>query len=138
MEVLIEATERASSAGRTRILDSYRAAPALHVTSGSLSRVLTDRGTEYCGNPERHEYELYLAVEDVDHTRTKTKNRQTNGICERCHRTVLDEFYRVAVRKRSTARSMSCRSTSTHGSLITTASVLTRAAGATARLPCRP
>ncbi len=29
-----------------------------------LSRVLTDRGTEYCGSPERHEYELYLAVED--------------------------------------------------------------------------
>ncbi len=65
-----------------------------------LSRVLTDRGTEYCGSPERHEYELYLAVEDVDHTRTKTKNPQTNGICERFHRTVLDEFYRVAFRKR--------------------------------------
>ena len=65
-----------------------------------LSRVLTDRGTEYCGNPERHEYELYLAVEDVDHTRTKTKSPQTNGICERFHRTVLDEFYRVAFRKR--------------------------------------
>jgi transposase InsO family protein len=65
-----------------------------------LSRVLTDRGTEYCGSPERHEYELYLAVEDVDHTRTKTKNPQTNGICERFHRTVLDEFYRVAFRKK--------------------------------------
>jgi len=65
-----------------------------------LSRVLTDRSTEYCGSPERHEYELYLAVEDVDHTRTKTKNPQTNGICERFHRTVLDEFYRVAFRKR--------------------------------------
>ena len=45
-----------------------------------LSRVLTDRGTEYCGNPERHEYELYLAVEDIDHTRTKTRSLQTNGI----------------------------------------------------------
>ena len=45
-----------------------------------LLRVLTDRGTEYCGNPERHEYELYLAVEDIDHTRTKTKSPQTNGI----------------------------------------------------------
>ena len=65
-----------------------------------LSRVLTDRGTEYCGSPERHEYELYLAVEDVDHTRTKTKSPQTNGICERFHRTVLDEFYRVAFRKK--------------------------------------
>jgi transposase InsO family protein len=65
-----------------------------------LSRVLTDRGTEYCGNPERHEYELYLAVEDIDHTRTKTRSPQTNGICERFHRTVLDEFYRVAFRKK--------------------------------------
>src|SRR4029453_5962784 len=63
-----------------------------------LSRVLTDRGTEYFRNPERHEYELYLAVEDVDHSRTKTKNPQTNGIVERFHKTVLDEFYRVAYR----------------------------------------
>ena len=65
-----------------------------------LSRVLTDRGTEYCGNPEHHEYELYLAVEDIDHSRTKTKSPQTNGIAERFHKTVLDEFYRIAFRKR--------------------------------------
>lgn len=65
-----------------------------------LCRVLTDRGTEYCGNPEHHEYELYLAIEDVDHSRTKTKSPQTNGICERFHKTVLDEFYRVAFRKK--------------------------------------
>ena len=65
-----------------------------------LSRILTDRGTEYCGTPERHEYELYLAVENIDHSRTKTKSPQTNGICERFHKTVLDEFYRVAFRKR--------------------------------------
>ena len=66
----------------------------------SLLRLLTDRGTEYCGNPERHEYELYLAVEDIDHTRTRTKSPQTNGICERFHKTLLDEFYRVAFRKK--------------------------------------
>src|SRR5271163_2214934 len=64
-----------------------------------LSRVLTDRGTEFCGS-ESHEYELYLAVENIDHTRTKAKSPQTNGICERFHRTVLDEFYRVAFRKK--------------------------------------
>ena len=46
-----------------------------------LLRVLTDRGSEFCGNPERHEYELYLAVEDIDHSRTKTKSPQINGIC---------------------------------------------------------
>jgi transposase InsO family protein len=64
-----------------------------------LCRVLTDRGTEYCGG-QSHEYELYLAVENIDHSRTKTKSPQTNGICERFHRTVLDEFYRVAFRKK--------------------------------------
>ena len=63
-------------------------------------RLLTDRGTEFCGSPERHEYQPYLAVEDIDHTRTKTKSPQTNGIRERFHRTVLDEFHRVAFRKK--------------------------------------
>ena len=68
-------------------------------TASALSRVLTDRGTEFCGT-QSHEYELYLAVEDIDHSRTKTKSPQTNGICERFHRTVLDEFYRIAFRKK--------------------------------------
>ena len=66
----------------------------------AVGRMLTDRGTEYCGTPERHDYELYLAVENIDHSRTKAKSPQTNGICERFHKTVLDEFYRVAFRKR--------------------------------------
>ena len=67
-----------------------------------LSRLPFDRFDIqlFCGNPERHEYELYLAVEDVDHSRTKTKSPQTNGICERFHKTVLNEFYRVAFRKK--------------------------------------
>ena len=65
-----------------------------------LSRVLTDRGTEYCGTSQAHEYELYLAVEDIDHTRTKARSPQTNGICERFHKTVLQEFYQVVFRKR--------------------------------------
>lgn len=65
-----------------------------------VSRVLTDRGTEYCGRPESHEYELYLAIENIDHTRTKARSPQTNGIAERFHKTLLDEFYRIAFRKR--------------------------------------
>src|SRR6202023_1003859 len=76
-----------------------RVVPFYDEHSIRLSRVLTDRGTEFCGR-ESHEYELYLAVEDIDHTRTKTKSPQTNGICERFHRTVLDEFYRIAFRKK--------------------------------------
>ncbi len=65
-----------------------------------LLRVLTDRGTEYCGNRESHEYQLYLAVEDIDHSRTKAKSPQTNGICERFHRTIQEEFYSTAFRKK--------------------------------------
>ena len=65
-----------------------------------LVRILTDRGTEYCGSPDHHEYELYLAIENIDHTRTKVKSPQTNGICERFHRTMLTEFYRIAFRKK--------------------------------------
>lgn len=65
-----------------------------------LLRILTDRGTEYCGSREHHEYELYLAVENIDHSKTKAKSPQSNGICERFHRTVLQEFYQVAFRKK--------------------------------------
>ncbi|WP_345240056.1 integrase core domain-containing protein, partial [Nibrella saemangeumensis] len=65
-----------------------------------LLRVLTDRGTEYCGNREQHEYQLYLAVEDIDHSKTKAKSPQTNGICERFHKTIQDEFYAIAFRKK--------------------------------------
>jgi Integrase core domain len=65
-----------------------------------LLRILTDRGTEYCGSLEHHEYQLYLAIEDIDHTKTKARSPQTNGICERFHRTIQDEFYHVAFRKK--------------------------------------
>jgi hypothetical protein len=82
-----------------------------------LLRVLIDRGSEYCGNPERHEYELYLAVEDIDHSRTKTKSPQTNGC---------------------TVRSTSCRSISICGSATTTNSAPIKAAGASERPRCRP
>ncbi|MBZ0181782.1 MAG: IS481 family transposase [Melioribacteraceae bacterium] len=65
-----------------------------------LLRILTDRGTEYCGRPEHHEYELYLAVENIDHSKTKARHPQTNGICERFHKTILNEFYQIAFRKK--------------------------------------
>ena len=65
-----------------------------------ILRILTDRGSEYCGKIERHEFQLYLAIEDIDHTRTKAKSPQTNGICERFHQTIQNEFYAVAFRKK--------------------------------------
>lgn len=65
-----------------------------------LARILTDRGTEDCGSPERHAYELYLAVENLAPTRTKVKSPQTKGIRERFHKTVRNEFDRIVFRKR--------------------------------------
>ena len=66
----------------------------------SLLRILTDRGTEYKGKPEYHEYELYLTIEGIEHTKTQVRHPQTNGICERLHRTMQEEFYAVAFRKK--------------------------------------
>ena len=97
--------------------------------------MLTDRGTEYCGSG--HEYELYLAVEDIDHTRTKAKSPQTNGICERFHKTVLNEFYRVRFVKRSTKHSKNFKAIWTHGVSCTMKNDLIRADGATGKLRCR-
>ena len=65
-----------------------------------MLRMLTDRGTEYCGRAEHHDYELYLVLNDIEHTRTKARTPQTNGICERFHKTVLQEFYQVTFRKK--------------------------------------
>jgi transposase InsO family protein len=64
-----------------------------------MLRILTDRGTEYCGRAESHDYQLYLAINDIEHSKTKVRSPQTNGICERFHKTILQEFYQVALRK---------------------------------------
>jgi transposase InsO family protein len=77
-----------------------RVLPLFETEQIPLLRILTDRGTEYCGNLETHEYQLYLALENIDHSKTKARSPQTNGICERFHRTMLDEFYRIAFRKK--------------------------------------
>lgn len=65
-----------------------------------LLRILTDRGTEYCGKIENHAYQLYLAIENIDHSKTKVRHPQTNGICERFHRTIKEEFYDITFRKK--------------------------------------
>ena len=62
--------------------------------------MLTDRGTEFNGRPENHEYELYLQLENIDHSKTKVRHPQSNGICERLHRTMQDEFYAITFRKK--------------------------------------
>lgn len=65
-----------------------------------MLRILTDRGTEYCGRVDQHDYQLYLAINDIDHTKTKAMSPQTNGICERFHKTILNEFYQITFRKK--------------------------------------
>ncbi|TNK94364.1 IS481 family transposase, partial [Wolbachia endosymbiont of Leptopilina clavipes] len=77
-----------------------RVVPFFDEQKVSLLRVLTDRGTEYCGRPENHAYQLYLGVENIDHSRTKARSPQTNGICERFHRTMQDECYNIIFRKK--------------------------------------
>lgn len=63
-------------------------------------RMLTDRGTEYCGVLETHPYQLFLHLNDIVHTKTKARHPQTNGACERLNQIVLEEFYQVAFRKK--------------------------------------
>ncbi|MER3356528.1 MAG: IS481 family transposase, partial [Hoeflea sp. D1-CHI-28] len=68
-----------------------RVLPLFEAHELPLLRILTDRSTKYCGRVEQHDYELYLAVNDIDHTKTEAKSPQTNGICERFHKTLLQE-----------------------------------------------
>ncbi|MDY6976728.1 MAG: IS481 family transposase [Pseudomonadota bacterium] len=77
-----------------------RVLPFFETQELPMLRILTDRGTEYCGKVEQHDYQLYLAINDIDHTKTKARHPQTNGICERFHKTILNEFYQVTFRKK--------------------------------------
>ncbi|PTQ67184.1 winged helix-turn helix protein [Nitrosomonas oligotropha] len=77
-----------------------RVLPFFTEQSMGVIRILTDRGTEYCGKPEHHNYQLYLALNEIEHSKTKANHPQTNGICERFHKTILQEFYQVAFRRK--------------------------------------
>jgi transposase InsO family protein len=77
-----------------------RVLPFFESQDVKLLRILTDRGTEYLGSLQHHEYELYLALENIDHSKTKARHPQTNGITERFHKTIGEEFYAVAFRKK--------------------------------------
>jgi len=89
-------------------------------------RILTDRGTEYCGKVEQHDYQLYLAINDIDHTKTKTMPPQTNGICERFHlcplgiRLSCRSSIRARSAKSSIATWMNSKKIWTNGWFITT------------------
>ena len=66
----------------------------------SILRILTDRGSEYCGRADSHRYQLFLALQDIEHSRTKARSPQTNGSCEKLNQTIEREFYAVAFRKK--------------------------------------
>lgn len=78
-----------------------------------LNFQLTDRGTEYCGKVETHDYELYLGLNDIEHARTKARHPQTNGLCESFHKTILQEFYQPAFRRSFIPHWKSCKETLT-------------------------
>ena len=77
-----------------------RVVPLFDAQGIKLHRILTDRVAEYCGKPEHHAYQLYLAVEGIDHSRTKANHPQTNGACERFHKTLQDECYSLLFRRK--------------------------------------
>ena len=89
---------------KTPITSAYllndRVLPFFEEHDLGLIRMLTDRGAEYCGKVEHHDYELYLAVNDIEHTKTKVRSPQTNSICGSFHRTILNEFYQITFRKK--------------------------------------
>jgi len=66
----------------------------------SVLRILTDNGREYCGLKDSHAYELFLHLNDIEHTRTRVRRPQTNGSVERLNQIIKDEFYEVAFRKK--------------------------------------
>lgn len=116
-----------------------------------LLRIMTDRGTEFCGRPDKHDYQLFLAINDIDHTKTKVKSPQTNGICERFHIERLnatgsseerEKSCRNSIRSRSartsTKPSTSYRPISMTGSIITTHSEHIRAKCVAEEHPSRP
>lgn len=64
-----------------------------------IDHLLTDNGREYCGLPLHHPFELFLAVNQIEHRHTRVHSPGTNGFCERFNRTIKEEFFSVAFRK---------------------------------------
>ncbi len=77
-----------------------RVLPFFEQQNVPVLRMLTDRGTEYCGKEDTHPYQVFLGLNDIEHSKTQAYHPQTNGITERFHQTILNEFYKVAFRKK--------------------------------------
>ena len=73
--------------------------PTFEAHNARIEVVLSDNGREFCGRPDRHPYELFLQLEEIEHRTTKVRRPQSNGIVERFHRTLLDEHFRIEGRR---------------------------------------
>ena len=74
--------------------------PTFEAHGARAQTVLSDNGREFCGRPDRHPYELFLQLEEIEHRTTRVRRPQSNGFVERLHRTLLDEHFRVMGRKK--------------------------------------
>ena len=74
--------------------------PFFEAHKARVHTILSDNGREYCGRPDRHPYELFLQLEEIEHRTTKVRRPQSNGFVERLHRTLLDKHFRIQGRKK--------------------------------------
>lgn len=60
-----------------------------------IETILSDNGREFCGRPDHHPFELFLQLEEIEHRTTAVRRPQSNGIVERLHKTLLDEYLKT-------------------------------------------
>ena len=67
-----------------------------------LDHILTDNGKEYTTHwiYGKHNYEIFLAKCGITHTKIKPRYPKSNGMVERFNRTLLEEFYQIAMLKK--------------------------------------
>jgi len=75
-----------------------RVLPFYEEHSAEVEHLLTDNGRQFCGRELKHHFELFLAISQIAHRRTEVRSPQTNGFCQRFHRTIQEEFFSAAFR----------------------------------------
>lgn len=45
--------------------------PTFEAHDATIATVLSDNGREFCGRSDRHPYELFLQLEEIEHRTTK-------------------------------------------------------------------
>ena len=74
--------------------------PTLEENRARITTVPSDNGREFCGRLDRHPYELFLQLVEIEHRTTRVLRPQSNALVERLHRTLLDEHFRIMVRRK--------------------------------------